>query len=268
METATFGGLRRASTVRAFTLTELLVVVAILTLLAALLFPSLKGAREAANSAACVSNLRQLAIGVCLYAQSNDDRLPIVRGNADTGDYIGWVGFLQSVGAVKRPTQSELNAGKGVLFCPSQRQYVARIHPPSGQAEYAVTWPNADSSYGFTMLGGVYSKLHYGGFLNERSSYNSDNGLLTMDWGPYGINEISNPARAPLLADGAFEWQEDRSRWMFFDQMHYVPGRYKYLGAPQIGVYPLHRGGANYAFVDGHVEFVRAPYSANFFRLQ
>ena len=58
-----------------FTLIELLVVVAILALLAALLFPVFAQAREKAGQAACMSNLKQLALGMLLYSQDHDDRL-------------------------------------------------------------------------------------------------------------------------------------------------------------------------------------------------
>lgn len=56
---------------RAFTLIELLVVVAILTLLIAILLPSLSRAREQGRSAACLSNMRSLALAVQMYAMNN-----------------------------------------------------------------------------------------------------------------------------------------------------------------------------------------------------
>src|SRR5256885_9955053 len=52
----------------AFTLVELLVVIAIIALLIAILLPVLKKARDAANRVTCMSNLRQLAMAYHLYA--------------------------------------------------------------------------------------------------------------------------------------------------------------------------------------------------------
>jgi prepilin-type N-terminal cleavage/methylation domain-containing protein/prepilin-type processing-associated H-X9-DG protein len=60
----------------AFTLVELLIVVGIIAVLIALLLPVLNKARNAANSIACQSNLRQLGIGVSLYIQDNNGLLP------------------------------------------------------------------------------------------------------------------------------------------------------------------------------------------------
>lgn len=61
---------------RAFTLIELLVVLTIIAILAAILLPTLSRARAAARSALCLSNIRQIAIGLTMYAGDNAGRLP------------------------------------------------------------------------------------------------------------------------------------------------------------------------------------------------
>ena len=63
---------------RGFTLIELLVVIAIIAILAAILFPVFAQAREAARRTACVSNMKQLSLGISMYTQDNDERLPIL----------------------------------------------------------------------------------------------------------------------------------------------------------------------------------------------
>src|SRR6476660_4976416 len=61
---------------RGFTLIELLVVIAIIAILAAILFPVFAQAREAARKVTCLSNMKQLGMGVLMYNQDYDGTYP------------------------------------------------------------------------------------------------------------------------------------------------------------------------------------------------
>jgi prepilin-type N-terminal cleavage/methylation domain-containing protein/prepilin-type processing-associated H-X9-DG protein len=80
-----------------FTLIELLVVVAIIAILAAILFPVFAKAREKARQISCASNMRQVGIALTMYIQDYDERYPQEHpscrnpavGVAPNGDYDG-----------------------------------------------------------------------------------------------------------------------------------------------------------------------------------
>src|ERR1700709_1884993 len=61
---------------RGFTLIELLVVIAIIAILAAILFPVFAQAKEAAKKTMCLSNLKQIGLGMQMYLGDADDMIP------------------------------------------------------------------------------------------------------------------------------------------------------------------------------------------------
>jgi prepilin-type N-terminal cleavage/methylation domain-containing protein len=75
----------RSNIARAFTLIELLVVIAIIAILAAMLLPALAKAKEQAKRTLCMSQLKQINLGLQMYAGENNNKMP-----AGDGGYWAW----------------------------------------------------------------------------------------------------------------------------------------------------------------------------------
>ncbi|MEO6908674.1 MAG: DUF1559 domain-containing protein, partial [Abditibacteriaceae bacterium] len=76
---------------KGFTLIELLVVIAIIAILAAILFPVFARARENARRASCMSNLKQIGLGVMMYVQDYDERYPFDKTVTPTASWYALV---------------------------------------------------------------------------------------------------------------------------------------------------------------------------------
>lgn len=131
----------------AFTLVELLVVITIIAILAAILFPVFARARENARKASCQSNLKQVGLGLIQYTQDYDERLPfpIVGRNSrdDGGDtYSGYVWqdaifpYVKSDGVFNCPSARYGNAGDAELPLPFR---FCNPTSPDGRGTYSKT---------------------------------------------------------------------------------------------------------------------------------
>jgi prepilin-type N-terminal cleavage/methylation domain-containing protein/prepilin-type processing-associated H-X9-DG protein len=105
----------------AFTLIELLVVVAIIAVLAAMLLPALNNAKASAKRAQCLSNMKQLATGMFLYAGDHDDHVPIW---ADAGfpepqwGRVRCIFWKYAYPAIYNPTDGNWALNQTPLRCP------------------------------------------------------------------------------------------------------------------------------------------------------
>ena len=107
---------------RGFTLVELLVVIGIIALLIGILLPALSKARESANKVACMSNLRQLGLGVFQYLNDNKDRFPRPAVLPTNEDWIYWEAPTQKLADGRLVAYSGGTFNPKLYRCPSDAE--------------------------------------------------------------------------------------------------------------------------------------------------
>jgi prepilin-type N-terminal cleavage/methylation domain-containing protein/prepilin-type processing-associated H-X9-DG protein len=219
---------------RGFTLIELLVVIAILGILASLLLPVLGKAKGKGQSAACLSNLKQLQYGWQMYVQDNHEDLP---PNISDG-YINFAGSWV-VGSAAVDTDTA-NIKAGLLFpaigsasayhCPADQSVVQnRPQFPHNRSYSIPQWYNSSVSRDLLQV--------------NNSSFNKRKLSQLMDPPPVG-SWIFIDEHALSIDDGIFVIG---SPW--FAPGAHPPDHDFWVSFPA----DRHQDGANLSFADGHV---------------
>jgi len=123
-------------------LIEILVVIAIISILAALIFPTFSSAREKARSAACISNLHQLGMSMSMYIQDNDGVYPWGADPSDKNTAI-WASFPNYYPLVQQmPLLTEVLVpyvhSKEVWHCPDDSGFSTLDTHIGGNTGYAL----------------------------------------------------------------------------------------------------------------------------------
>ncbi len=215
---------------RAFTLVELMVVVAIVALLAAMLMPVLAKAREQGRRTRCMGNLRQLTLANLLYADDWDGYF-VPAAPEFLRDQRRWFGVRNRQGRFEPrdgPLVPYMKDGGQLRRCPS--------------FETQVGFDIGTGGYVYNDIG-VGTRLWFMGYTPGLSAYD----------GSLSEAEIMKHAETAMFADGALDIGTGLAEYTFLiappDVLRRVPS----------AIYPLdpsvhfrHNGVAQVSFVDGH----------------
>jgi prepilin-type N-terminal cleavage/methylation domain-containing protein len=126
----------------AFTLIELLVVIAIIAILAALLLPALTSAKSRALRTQCLSNQRQIGVGLSVHATDNGEVMPLLQNWNGLSGQDGTYDVF--VAATDRPLNAALGRSYQVSRCPADKGDAYFAHPtPPGKS----CWDMFGTSY-------------------------------------------------------------------------------------------------------------------------
>ncbi len=130
----------------ALTILELLVVIAIIALLATLLIPVSRRITETGRATACISNLRQIGVGLAAYLADNNNAMPILKTARER---------LSDEVPVIDNTLDKFVTDKAVFACPADRKFAA-------QSGTSYVW-------NVTLNGQTLGNLNFLGVVDEHS---------------------------------------------------------------------------------------------------
>ncbi len=227
-------------TPNAFTLVEMLVVIAITSILAALLFSAVNAAKKRAQRTTCLNNLRLINLGIRMYADDSRDAPPSPGLATAAADPLTLYGGYKSLMKNYLNINTASSPSEKLFSCPADLFYPAWIFAtnsvPSGQYVQKSLHDEPFLDYS--------SYVFNGG--NNLTRTNQSKTIVVPRPGLTGVklSSVKHPARTTLISEGSapcpWSWHDPSRRTKFNDAKNMV------------------------SFVDGHVSYIKMYWDSAF----
>jgi prepilin-type N-terminal cleavage/methylation domain-containing protein/prepilin-type processing-associated H-X9-DG protein len=249
--------MKRATDERAaFTLIELLIVIAIITILGAILFPAFQSAREKGRQTSCANNEKQISLAMHAYAIDYDETFPITESDDGSAACAGINGYptwdIRVSPYVAAHVSGAWTAAKAqaIFDCPDDPLQVPAGTIPRTYAVVANRQGTAGGCSSSVATGGYCS-----GFSGPIYGWTGTDGTSKCYYlTGRQVSEFPEPANTIMLAEdpGPNTQLYKHGGGMVVDS----PNTQNSATANSYNV-PFHNGGWNYAFADGHIKWFR-----------
>jgi len=217
---------------RAFTLVELLVVIAVVAVLAGMLLPGVVRSKSTAKRAVCLNNLRQICIACQIYVEGNREYYPVAYTNAvENGVSVAYAWDITTVLA------SPVRVRPGLLWEGQGTEKIQECPAYRGRGNWVV---EAHTGY------------------NYNTSYIGHGQFESIPW-PAKAGAVLQPTRTVLFGDGEYGGGANK----FMRAPWPNPGDETFRGRWAGTQGFRHSGLSNAGFCDGHVESLRDRHTLN-----
>ncbi|MES2465136.1 MAG: DUF1559 domain-containing protein [Armatimonadota bacterium] len=240
----------------AFTLIELLVVIAIIAILAAILFPVFAKAREKARQTSCLSNTKQMANAVAMFAQDHDEALP--KGFYNDEEYSGGPSWGMPADTGWDGAIYPYMKNVQILKCPSDS--VDRTYdPPNNPAHSLYQKGPIPTSYRYNISNqenGIYNALAVSKLDSPAQAIlivESTPGISDLNYND--VSTLSGPGQQSFVCHNTSGGGGMNSNPVAFDRHSPISGRSAATWTkPGENVPGSDAGISNYVFADGHAK--------------
>lgn len=204
---------------RGFSLVELLVVVAILAIIAALLIPADSHGKTRAQRAVCTSKLRQINLGIHMYSDDSADATPSVRVTSTNQNHLPLYAGYKELVKNYLGLRGTSSAQDKPFACPADKFFPSFLYPNG------TNWTRVEKSLHDDAVFD-YSSYAFNGGDNVSRTFGTTNHYSLPGLTGLKVSSIKHPERTVLVAEASalapWSWHQPSPHLIFSDAQNVV----------------------------------------------